>query len=76
MTGERGAGFAVDEETDAGDGGDVGVEGLDDGEKGESFGFDAGGLSAGECGVEVDDGELLTAMVGNGQEEDAVNPGG
>lgn len=76
MTGEGGAGLAVDEEAYLGDGGDVGVEGLDDGEKSEGFRFDAGGLRLREGCVEIDDGELMAGLAGDGQEEDAVDVGG
>lgn len=73
MAGEGGAGLAVDEEANLRDGGDVGVEGLDDGEQGESFGLDAGGLGLGKGSVEVDHGELPALLVGDGQQEDAVD---
>ena len=50
--------MAVDEEADLGELGEGGVEGADDGEQGEVFGFDAGGVGVGEGAVEVDEGEL------------------
>ena len=75
MAGEGRAGLAVDEEADFGDGRKVFVQGLDDGEQGEGFRLDAGGLRVGEGRVEVDDSELVAGLVGNGHEENAIDPG-
>ena len=60
VAGEGFAGLAVDQETDLLDLRDVGVERADDGEKGEGFDFDAGGVGVDEAAAEVDDGELAT----------------
>ena len=56
VAGQGFAGLAVYEETDLFQGGEVGVEGGDDGAEGEVFGFDAGGVGVGEGFGEVDDG--------------------
>jgi hypothetical protein len=50
--------LAVDEEADLGDAGQVGVEGAADGEYGEVFSFQAGGVGGDEAAGEVDDGEF------------------
>ena len=62
VAGEGGALLAVDEEADLGDVGKVGVDGRADGEDGEGFGFEAGGVAGGEGAGEVDDGELIAGV--------------
>ena len=56
VAGEGVVGLAVDEEADAGDVGEGGVEGADDGLEGEGFDLDAGGVVGDEGVFEVDDG--------------------
>jgi len=58
VTGEGGAGLAVDEETDLCDAGQIGVERGADGEDGEGFDFESGWVAVCKCAGEVDDGEL------------------
>ena len=58
VAGESGAYLAVDQETDLGDAGEVGVEGAADGFEGEGLGFEAGGVGGDEGAGEVDDGKL------------------
>ena len=81
MAGEGFAGLAVDEEADLGDAREGGVEGADDGEEGEGFDLDAGGVVVGEGAAEIDDGELAgvggvgLGGGGDGDEEDVVDGG-
>ena len=63
VAGEGVAVAAVDEETDGGDGGEVGVKGLEDGVEGEGLDLDAGGVVVGKGAVKVDDGELAGVAV-------------
>ena len=58
VTGEGGAGLAVDEETDLCDAGQIGVERGADGEDGEGLGCKSRRMAVGKCAGEVDDGEL------------------
>ena len=58
VAGEGVALATVDKEADLGNGGEVGVEGAEDGVDGEVFDLDAGGVIVGKDAVEVDDGEL------------------
>ena len=76
MAGKCGARFSIDEEANAGDGWEVGVEGLDDGKQGESFRFDARGLSAGKGPVEVDDGQPAVGWPAGPRSVCARPPGG
>ena len=64
MAGEGFVGLAVDEEADLLDLREVGVERADDGEQGEGFDLDAGGVGVDEAAVEVDDGEFAAGAGG------------
>ena len=64
VAGEGGALLAVDQEAHLGDAGQVGVQGAADGEHGERFGLDAGGVAGGESAGEVDDGEFGARLCG------------
>ncbi len=60
--------------------GQVGAEGSADGEDGQGFGFEAGGVAGGEGGGEIDDGELGVGVaggfgVGCGQQKDLGDAG-
>ena len=56
--------MAIDKEVDLGDGGDVGVKRSEDGEQGQRFRLDAGGMRGGEGCAEVDYGEGSWIRVG------------
>jgi len=82
VTGEGVVGLAVYEEADAGDLGECGVQGADDGLDGEGFDLDAGRVVVDEGAAQVDDGELARLVcsiagrgVGIGEEEDVVYRG-